>query len=194
MGQQVYGVPHDYDVGLFNPLLTVLNVTDVWTRSEFIKIDVPWVSQSSSPSSPSSSSPSSSSSSSSANSKPSLSFSSPSTSIINDGNSEEGSSTSFSWSIQPGTFSRLARVTLTAPANRNAEVNAPSGGSMHSIHGTEGHQGIVYVKTTANSQPFEFPVSLQGVDNIVFTHPTEIDFGTIIRSRRRGETGRKSRS
>merc|ERR1712100_430265 len=75
--QQVYGVPHDYDVGLFNPLLTVLNVTDVWTRSEFIKIDVPWVSQSSSPSSPSSSS-SSSSPSSSANSKPSLSFSSPS--------------------------------------------------------------------------------------------------------------------
>ena len=53
---------------------------------------------------------------------------------------------------------------------------------MHSIHGTEGHQGIVYVKTTANSQPFEFPVSLQGVDNIVFTHPTEIDFGTIIMS------------
>merc|ERR1712159_658690 len=72
--QQVYGVPHDYDVGLFNPLLTVLNVTDVWTRSEFIKIDVPWVSESSSSSS--SSSPSSSS----ANSKPSLSFSSPSTS------------------------------------------------------------------------------------------------------------------
>ena len=191
--KQVYGVPHDYDLGLFNPLLRVLNVTDVWTRSEFIKIDVPWVSskrEEEEDSSSSSKSSSSSSSSSSSNSQPSLSLSSSSLSPSSDGNNKEDSA-SFGWSIQPGTFSRLARVTLTAPVNRNGEVNAPSSGSVHSVRSTNTHQGIVYVKTTASSQAFEFPVSLEGVDNTVFTHPNEIDFGTIIVSEDNRKHGSK---
>ena len=186
--KQVYGVPHDYDLGLFNPLLKVLNVTDVWTRSDFIKIDVPWANNeggdkkdSSSTKSPSPS-PSSISPSSSSQSSQSSSF---------DGNNEGGSPAPFGWSIQPGTFSRLVRVTLTAPLNRHGEENAPSSGSVHSVHGAKVHQGIVFVKTATHSQPFEFPVSVEGVDNTVFTHPTEIDFGTIIVSEENRKQGSK---
>ena len=186
--KQVYGVPHDYDLGLFNPLLKVLNVTDVWTRSDFIKIDVPWANNeggdeedSSSTKSPSPS-PSSISPSSSSQSSQSSSF---------DGNNEGGSPAPFGWSIQPGTFSRLVRVTLTVPLNRHGEENAPSSGSVHSVHGAKVHQGIVFVKTATHSQPFEFPVSVEGVDNTVFTHPTEIDFGTIIVSEENRKQGSK---
>ena len=82
-------------------------------------------------------------------------------------------------------------MTLTAPVNRNGVVNAPSSGSVHSVRSTNTHQGIVYVKTTASSQAFEFPVSLEGVDNTVFTHPNEIDFGTIIVSEDNRKHGSK---
>ena len=168
---QVLGVPHDYDLSLYNPILRDLNVTDVWTRSEFITIDANPQSSSSSSSSTSSSTTTSSG--------------------TNDNYSDNNSDIADGWLIKPGTSSRIARITLIAPSHQQQRSYPP--GSIHSFHeqAPNRHAGVVYVKTEQHQFPFEFPIILEGVDNTIFATPKEIDFGAIIVSEENRKGGSK---